>query len=232
MTKFVYLLMLSMLSMLLMLLTVVMSNPLQAASSSSETDSKTSSETSSLAVIEDPAAVPIQIVEALHARLIANMRANSSYDERAEQLTPLIESSFDLTTISRIALGTNWRKLGEQDQRQIEELMKNLTISNYASRFSRYKKEAFSTQADKSVSTNRHQVRTVLTTAKGEKISLDYFLTNKSGTWKIFDVVANGVSDLALRRSAYGAIFRQSGLSGVIAEIEQGIRDNVDNNAR
>lgn len=168
----------------------------------------------------------IQKVEKLHARLIENMRANIDYTERASQLTPLVESNFDLETISRIALGRNWRKLAADKQRLIKDLMKELIVSNYAGRFNQYKNEVFSIQSDRPVSASRHLVRSTLTTGAGKIVAMDYHLTNKSGDWKIFDVIANGVSDLALKRSTYGASFKKSGLPGVIADIELNIKSN------
>jgi phospholipid transport system substrate-binding protein len=46
------------------------------------------------------------------------------------------------------------------------------------------------------------------------------------GQWKIFDVVANGVSDLSLKRATYSTTFKSSGVNGVIEEIKQTIQNN------
>ena len=61
-----------------------------------------------------------------------------------------------------------------------------------------------------------------------EKVDLDYQLVDLGGQWKIFDVVANGVSDLSLKRATYSATFESSGVTGVIEEIRQTIKDNQD----
>lgn len=169
---------------------------------------------------------PVEQVENLHEFLIELMKANTTYEIRAQKIPEQVGSLFDVHTISRIALGPYWKKMTDVEQLQIENLMQDLIVSNYAGRFKRYKKEAFVTQSEQPLSRNRHLVKTTLKTKTGEIVTLDYHFTSRNGEWKIYDVVANGVSDLALKRTFYGESYKKSGLVGVINDIQRQISKN------
>lgn len=68
--------------------------------------------------------------------------------------------------------------------------------------------------------------RSRLITSAGEQVDLVYQLHEVAGGWYIFDIVANGVSDLSLKRAAYGAIYQAEGLAGIIEAINNSINRN------
>ncbi len=169
---------------------------------------------------------PATPVDKFHEGLIKVMRS-TSYSDRIQLLTPIVESSFDTTTVARVALGRNWRKMEDQHKATITDLMGEVIVTSYASRFPTYTQQYFEILGQKSIKSNRVIVRTQLHT-DSELVDLDYQLVDLDGQWKIFDVVANGVSDLSLKRATYSATFESSGVTGVIEEIRQTIKDNQD----
>jgi phospholipid transport system substrate-binding protein len=52
-------------------------------------------------------------------------------------------------------------------------------------------------------------------------VSLEYLLQPDGDDWRIINIVADGVSDLALKRAEYQRVFSSAGISGLIAELEQ-----------
>lgn len=180
----------------------------------------------SVSTSEQTSSSAVEQVEKLHALLIQLMKSDTTYELRANRIPEQIENIFDIHTISRIALGSNWKNLAESEKLKVKKMMKHLIVSNYAGRFKRYKKEIFVTQSHGPISRKRHLVKTTLKTAAGEIVNLDYHFSNTSGGWKIYDVTANGVSDLALKRASYQESFKKSGLVGVIGEIQLQIQKN------
>jgi len=171
-------------------------------------------------------AEPTTPVTEFHEGLIEVMKSDS-YSDRIQLLTPYVANNFDTSTVARIALGRNWRKMDEANKATIMALMGEVIVSSYASRFPTYTRQYFEILGQKSVTSNRIIVRTRLHT-DSEIVDLDYQLLEMDGRWKIFDVVANGVSDLSLKRSTYSATFKSSGVTGVIEEIRQTLIDNQD----
>jgi phospholipid transport system substrate-binding protein len=84
----------------------------------------------------------------------------------------------------------------------------------------------FSITATEPIATNRKRVRSILETST-ETVTLDYQLQQEDGTWRIYDIVANGVSDLSLKRSNYSAMFKKGGLESVRQEILSNIAANA-----
>lgn len=170
---------------------------------------------------------PKEQVEYLHTQLINQMQNRISYDERATGLETVVDLVFDVQTISRISLGSNWKTLDETQQIQMMDLIKSLIVSNYAARFKKFNGEQFTILSESSVRGSRHLVKSRLKTASGEVVPLDYFLTKRENQWLIYDVTARGVSDLALKRASYGDIFKQKNLTGVLDEIRSQINQNI-----
>ncbi len=51
-------------------------------------------------------------------------------------------------------------------------------------------------------------------------VSLDYMLEQKDGAWRIINIIADGVSDLALKRAEYQRILGAGSLDDLIKELE------------
>jgi phospholipid transport system substrate-binding protein len=162
-------------------------------------------------------------VENLHAALLDIMRNAESlgYGGRRDRIAPIVEASFDLRFITRFTLGRYWAGLsGEQQDIMVDALVR-LTIANYASRFNGYSGERFETVSAKPARKGREFVRTVLAVNNNsaDDVSLDYLLQQSDGKWRIVNVVANGVSDLSLKRADYGAVIKSQGLDSLIAQL-------------
>jgi len=56
----------------------------------------------------------------------------------------------------------------------------------------------------------------------GDSTEIDYVMREIDGHWKVVDVLYDGtVSQVAVRRSEFGSIFRGKGLAGLIEVIEK-----------
>ena len=167
---------------------------------------------------------PVDTVDGFHKTLIQALQA-PSFEQRVEILTPAVDRRFNLQTIARISLGRHWRSLSADQQTRVIEALRMLVITTYADRFDRWNNQQFTTLGTRDMPRDRVRVNTQLAT-DDETVSLDYQLQLTGGEWRIYDIVAEGVSDLALKRSSYAALFDAGGLEAVIAEIEQSTAGN------
>ena len=106
-------------------------------------------------------------------------------------------------------------------------LMEKLISTTYASRFNKFDNQTFAFVSSSPIASNRTRVKSILNT-KSEIVNLDYQLLFSQETWRIYDVVANGVSDLSLKRSNYAALFANGGLDAVTADITASINKNQE----
>jgi len=167
---------------------------------------------------------PVEVVNAFHEALTCAMKA-PDYESRLAIVGPAVEAHFQVHTISRISLGRNWATLSEQQQAGFQASIKELITTTYSSRFNNYDGQVFAIVGSEDMKRERKRVKSTLTT-KNETVTLDYQLQQVDDGWRIYDIVANGVSDLSLKRSNYGALYKSGGLDAVTAEISQNIADN------
>jgi phospholipid transport system substrate-binding protein len=64
-------------------------------------------------------------------------------------------------------------------------------------------------------------VRTELERSNGERVSLDYYF--RGG--QVFNVVADGVSDLSLRRADYNGVIKSQGYERLLSHIRENIAE-------
>ena len=58
----------------------------------------------------------------------------------------------------------------------------------------------------------------------GEKdVKFDYMMKKKDEGWQIINIIADGVSDLALKRSDYTSVLNREGFDALIAKINEKI---------
>ena len=168
---------------------------------------------------------PAATVERLHAALIEVMKNADTlgFEGRRQSLEPVLIESFDLGYISEIVLGREWDGLSEQDRARMIDTFTRLTVATYAARFDGYSGESFRTAEEKAMNRGRVLVRTELVRTDDEPVQLDYVLQQQEGSWRIVNVVAEGVSDLSLKRADYGSVIKREGFRPLIDKLESQI---------
>ena len=150
-----------------------------------------------------------------------------NYESKLSLLLPSVPKLFAVETIARISVGKRaWALLNENEKQSFRMLTKDLIASTYAARFREYGNQRFKIVESRSLPKNRQAVKTQLFSGEAV-VLLEYHLQKKDSIWKIYDIVANGVSDLSLKRAAYGKTFSESGFTGLIDNISEEIKKNA-----
>jgi phospholipid transport system substrate-binding protein len=171
---------------------------------------------------------PDAVVNAFHAALIDAMAhgAELGCKGRVAKLEPVIVATFDVPFIANHILRKRWAKLTPEQRSAFTTTLKDLTVETYASNFS-HAGPRFELVEVRELSPTRKQVRTKLMPAHDEPVSLDYFLQKSGNDWKIINVIANGVSDLALRSSQYDKVFGDTGFDGLMSKLHKQIEADL-----
>ena len=146
---------------------------------------------------------------------------------RRDRIAPVIRESLDLPFIARFVLGRYRKDLSTEQQDAFVDVFSRWTIANYASRFDGYSSEQFKTITSAPARRGREFVRPVLEVNDdpADNVSLDYLLHDTDGKWRVVNVIANGVSDLSLKRADYGAVIKSQGLDSLVEKLEVQISD-------
>ncbi len=167
----------------------------------------------------------VEVVENLHMTLLTVMKDGPQigYKGRYDRLEPLIRASFDLPLISKTVLGRYWEALNQEQRSKFIETFSDLSIATYAGNFDSYSGERFKTIAEKEVSGGRIMVQTQLIKSDGGEIPLDYIFHQVDHQWRIINVIAEGVSDLALKRAEYSVFLKDKGLDALLLKLNEKI---------
>lgn len=174
---------------------------------------------------EEGAATARQVVEKFQAELIEVMKNGKQlgYAGRYEKLKDPISNSHDLTKIARIVVGKEWERLSEAQQQELVDVFSRLSIASYAHNFKDYSGESFVFDSEEETTRGGFVVHSHLVIPGEKDVKFDYMLKEKGDSWRIINIIANGVSDLALKRSEYTAILQREGFDALIAKINEKI---------
>ena len=166
-----------------------------------------------------------QVVEKFQAELIAVMKNGKQlgYAGRYDKLNEPVSNSHDLTKIARIVVGKEWEKLSEAQQQKLVDDFVRLSVASYAHNFKDYSGESFVFDSEEETTRGGVVVHSTLIIPDEKPVKFDYMLKEKGTSWRIINIIANGVSDLALKRSEYTTILQREGFDALIVKINEKI---------
>ena len=168
---------------------------------------------------------PEQVVNILHEALIKAMRGGEKlgYRGRFDLLAPVVDQTHDLDFIARTTLGASWNQLDAEQQRTFLDVFRKLSIGTYAGWFKSYEGERFEFLERQSMPRDQVMIRSRLVQSGGETVRFDYILRQGKEGWRIINILADGVSDLALKRVEYRAILQRDGFPTLIDMLKKKI---------
>ncbi len=166
-----------------------------------------------------------RLIENLNKTLISVMKDAETlgYSGRYARLKPVVEGTYDFALITRYSVGRIWKTFTDEQRAKLIKRFRVLSISTYAARFDGYSGEKLSVTSSKPLRRGRLLVRTELLKSDGEIIHLDYVLSKKTGQWRAINVIANGVSDLSLKRAQYTYILKKKSFASLIKKLDKKI---------
>ena len=167
-----------------------------------------------------------QVIENLHAELLFVMKQAKKlgYAGRYQRLAPTVTASYDFPYISKVVVGRYWRSFTAEQKSQFIRAFSKLSIATYANRFDGYSGERFKTISRQELKRGHRLVKTVLIKANGEEIELDYILHQNNDQWRIINVIAEGVSDLSLKRADYTSYLKKNGFDALLKKLNEKIK--------
>lgn len=145
-------------------------------------------------------------------------------EERRKRFETLFVEAFDYGRIGKFVLGRFRREISAENMNEYLSLFKDMVVRVYAARFGEYNNEKFTVSGshviDKKIDTM--VVSSKIVRPNDSKISIEWHMyQDKSGSWKIFDVVVEGVSMALTQRSEFSGILQQGGINQLIEDLRK-----------
>lgn len=130
-------------------------------------------------------------------------------DTQLNEISAIINEVFDYQELSRRTLGREWRKFSPAQQKEFVTLFEKLLQSIYADRILAYTHEKIEFGKETDLKKGRTEVESYIITTDNKKVPLFYRMTNKSGQWRVYDVVIEGISMVKNYRGQFREILSE-----------------------
>ena len=162
---------------------------------------------------------PEATINALDAALIKSMQGGSrlGYRGRYRIVAPVVQAAFDYPRIASLTLGAYWNKLSPEQQKEFVGVLADYTAATYAARFNSFNGERFAIVSSETLQSGTEGIFSTFTQRNGKVHRFDYILQKQGDQWRIVNVFADGVSDLALKRAEYTETVQKKGFAALVA---------------
>lgn len=184
----------------------------------------------SLPSIASAAAGPLEVIKSGMQQVMDTIRGCQPGDTtliraRRQELMKILDRHFDFREMSRRALGPPWRNQPPAKQDTFAGLFKDLMFNTYVDKVATYMCSDGSVEYEgQQVEGDFALVRTKMTiTAKNMSGKVEYRLKQENGEWRVYDVVAEGISIVNNYREQFNSILASKSFDHLL----QIMRDKV-----
>ena len=130
-----------------------------------------------------------------------------------EKVLPYI----DFEQATRLAVGRAWRQASPEQQKRLVTEFRNMLVRTYSNAISAYQGQTLKVlPARGKQDPEETVVRTQFVRPGGQPLPIDFTMHQKDNTWKVYDIVVEGVSLVMTYRSEFDAVVKQQGIDGLI----------------
>ncbi len=168
------------------------------------------------------AATPKEYAESIAANVIDIIESGKSESTVEQELVQLFKKNVDSDWMAGFTMGKYYRQLSPEQKKKYNELYRDYVIYSYIPKFRLYTSERMNViqaiQDDKDFYT----VKTSLNTKKSStgKVFVDYKLKKSGSSFKIIDVVGEGVSLINTQRSDFSTPLSEGGVESFLTRLE------------
>jgi len=149
-----------------------------------------------------------------------SLKAESARKTRKDKIRAIAETMFDFTELSKRTLAQNWGRLNPDQQTEFVELYKSLLEDVYTDKIMAYTDEKIVFGNEVALTEKIAEVQSTVIRKSGD-VPIYYRLIMKDGSWKVYDVVIEGVSLINNYRSQFREILSNKSpeeLLGILRE--------------
>ena len=183
--------------------------------------------TLALAPVTTPALVhaddtPAAAVEQITSRVIAILADQGmSVDEKRRRVQDVVYASLDFETLSKLVLARNWSRFTEAQRAEFMSQFKEHLSMTYSRNVESYKNEKVTIMGSREEAKGDWTVKTKILRGGPGDILVDYRLRQRDGSWRIIDVIIEGVSLVSNFRSQFQDVVASGGPEHLIALLRE-----------
>lgn len=167
---------------------------------------------------------PTAPIQQLDAALLAAMKAGQGtpFARRYATLEPVVDQAFDLPAVLALSVGPRWATMPDAQKSELTAAFKRYTVATYTANFNSYNGQSFKVSPSvRRLGNGEVIVDSSIVRSDGSTVQLDYIMRNGPHGWKAVDVLASGISRVAVQHSDFGALLSRGGAPALTAALQQ-----------
>ena len=176
---------------------------------------------------------PRDAVEAAVARFMNIMQTGRSDGaavtaDRFVAIREIVREMFDFDEISRRTLSRHWQTLQRKEQAEFVTLFRDLLERAYLTQMEAAGGDKITFLSEAMEAGGSALVRSKVTTRQGSEIPLDYRMHVRDGSWRIYDVLVQGISFTASYRTQFDRVIRAESYGSLRERLQKKAADAAD----
>jgi len=165
----------------------------------------------------------VKFIETLADDAVQSLTAKDiEKKERIVRFRELLKKNFAVKAIGRWVLGRYWRKATTEEKEEYNKLFEDLIVATYVNRFEEFSGETL--KVIKAINQNGKDAivkSEILRPAGQPPVRVDWRVRAPNGTYKIVDVLVEGVSMSQTQRSEFSSVIKREGgeVAGLLAAL-------------
>ncbi|MFA5353170.1 MAG: ABC transporter substrate-binding protein [Thermodesulfovibrionales bacterium] len=174
-------------------------------------------------VMEARAGVPTNQVKQSVDRVLEIVRSKelkqpSRLAERRAAIRKVVAERFDFEEMARRAMALHWAKRTAEEKQEFIPLFTDLLERSYIKKIESYEDEQILYIGEQLDNPNA-VVKSKVITKRRVEIPLDYRLINEKGSWRVYDVVIEGVSLVNNYRTQFNKIITRESYEALVKKM-------------
>ncbi|HZR68313.1 MAG TPA: ABC transporter substrate-binding protein [Burkholderiales bacterium] len=168
-------------------------------------------------------AAPDALVRSITQDVLAVLKQNSSAQD-PKQIANIIEMKvlphFELTRMTQLAMGRNWRAASPEQQKVLTAEFMTLLVRTYSTALASYRDQVIDVKPLRAApNATDVTVKSDVKRPGSQPIAIDYDLGRTPAGWKVYDVKVGGVSLVTTYRETFANEVRENGIDGLIKSL-------------
>ena len=127
---------------------------------------------------------------------------------------------FNFVRMTQLAVGRNWRDANDVQKKSLIDEFRTLLVRTYSTSLTQFRNQTIDVKPLKVAAAETEVVvKTQVNQPGGQAIPIDYSMEKSGDTWKVYDVLIDGVSLVTNYRSSFNTEIQKSGIDGLIKSL-------------
>jgi phospholipid transport system substrate-binding protein len=153
------------------------------------------------------------------------LKAETAKEVKKEKLRAIYEQMFDEIELAKRTLARNWNALDLAQRREFVQLFRQVLEKAYMDKILSYTNEKIVFDKETVLAQNQAEVQTRIITASKE-IPISYRVIQKDGTWKVYDVIVEGVSLVQNYRTQFSEILAKNSPKELLEILRKKVKES------